>query len=328
MPPWSEDPEHVPPLFPPTGRIWPANTIFPKLSMGMSGDLETAIEEGATIDTSGHRLVRQQAQTAVRMTRRPHPVLRIGPGLPVRSSLFRANRASKSSATDLRDLLVPMRDGIRLATDVFLPLRVRPLAHGARSHALQPPRPSIRGYHYFVQRGYALVVQDLRGRWASQGTFGRHFARRRPMATTPSTGSPRNPGPTAASPWPAVLILASCNGGPPLKTILICAPSRRCFPATTNIPTATIPQAALFNSATVCFGSPKIFRPSPASHYPPILYQPPAASYRRCGRHAENPDALATRARSSFLRSLLAAAKLAQRSQSPQRSGLILRRLV
>jgi hypothetical protein len=83
-----------------------------------------------------------------------------------------AQTGTKPPATDRRDLMVPMRDGVRLATDVFLPTATgrfpTVLVRTPYSrHAL-----SIRGYRFFVQHGYALVVQDLRGRWASQGNYG------------------------------------------------------------------------------------------------------------------------------------------------------------
>jgi len=48
MPPWSEDPEHSRPYFRQLAALARQYNL-PKLSMGMSGDLETAIEEGATI---------------------------------------------------------------------------------------------------------------------------------------------------------------------------------------------------------------------------------------------------------------------------------------
>jgi uncharacterized pyridoxal phosphate-containing UPF0001 family protein len=48
MPPWSEDPEHSRPYFQQLAALARQHNL-PKLSMGMSGDLETAIEEGATI---------------------------------------------------------------------------------------------------------------------------------------------------------------------------------------------------------------------------------------------------------------------------------------
>jgi hypothetical protein len=87
--------------------------------------------------------------------------------------LVSAQTAGKASATDLRDIFVPMRDGVRLATDVFLP------AASGRWPVVLLRTPysrhttTIRGYRlFFLQHGYALVVQDLRGRWASQGNFG------------------------------------------------------------------------------------------------------------------------------------------------------------
>ena len=47
MPPWSDDPEVTRPYFRRWPR-WPGSMGWTKLSMGMSHDLEAAIEEGAT----------------------------------------------------------------------------------------------------------------------------------------------------------------------------------------------------------------------------------------------------------------------------------------
>jgi pyridoxal phosphate enzyme (YggS family) len=55
MPPWSEDPEHARPYFRQLATLARQYNL-PKLSMGMSGDLETAIEEGATIVRVGTAL--------------------------------------------------------------------------------------------------------------------------------------------------------------------------------------------------------------------------------------------------------------------------------
>jgi pyridoxal phosphate enzyme (YggS family) len=55
MPPWSEDPEHSRPYFRQLASLARQYNL-PKLSMGMSGDLETAIEEGATIVRVGTAL--------------------------------------------------------------------------------------------------------------------------------------------------------------------------------------------------------------------------------------------------------------------------------
>ena len=63
MPPWSEDPERSRPYFRQLAAL-ALQYRLPKLSMGMSGDLETAIEEGATIVRVGTAL----------FGRRPKPV--------------------------------------------------------------------------------------------------------------------------------------------------------------------------------------------------------------------------------------------------------------
>ena len=75
--------------------------------------------------------------------------------------------------------MLPMRDGIRLATDVYLP-RSRPqlvpalLTRTPYSKTQAPPvgRTGIAEFgRYFAQRGYAVVVQDVRGRYGSEGTW-------------------------------------------------------------------------------------------------------------------------------------------------------------
>ncbi len=55
MPPWSDDPEHSRPYFQQLAQLGRQYEL-PKLSMGMSGDLEVAIEEGATIVRVGTAL--------------------------------------------------------------------------------------------------------------------------------------------------------------------------------------------------------------------------------------------------------------------------------
>lgn len=67
---------------------------------------------------------------------------------------------------------IPMRDGVRLAADVFVPeaagkwptLLVRtPYNRKSSSNA---------SYRAFAQRGYSVVIEDVRGRFASQGVAG------------------------------------------------------------------------------------------------------------------------------------------------------------
>jgi putative CocE/NonD family hydrolase len=66
---------------------------------------------------------------------------------------------------------VPMRDGVRLSTNVFLPQ-----AEGRYSAILvRTPygkgRDLIPNYRVFIENGYAVVVQDVRGRYESGGQF-------------------------------------------------------------------------------------------------------------------------------------------------------------
>jgi len=77
------------------------------------------------------------------------------------------------------NVMVPMRDGVRLATDLFLPKGEGPFPvilvrlpygkDGARSMDLG--RFQFRPAIFFTQRGNVLITQDTRGRYASEGDF-------------------------------------------------------------------------------------------------------------------------------------------------------------
>lgn len=66
---------------------------------------------------------------------------------------------------------VPMRDGVHLDANVFRP------AHAGRFPAILIRTPYgkgtdlLPGYGVFVDHGYAVVIQDVRGRYDSQGVF-------------------------------------------------------------------------------------------------------------------------------------------------------------
>ncbi len=69
-------------------------------------------------------------------------------------------------------IMVPMRDGVRLAADLFLP------GGNGRFPTILVRTPYNRktvfsaSYRFFAKRGYAVVIEDVRGRFASQGVFG------------------------------------------------------------------------------------------------------------------------------------------------------------
>nr|WP_256515627.1 CocE/NonD family hydrolase [Alsobacter ponti] len=88
-----------------------------------------------------------------------------------------------------------MRDGVRLATDVYLPARDgvalagpfptvmerTPYGKTARSRAeielgMAEPMTREKVASYFVRAGYAVVYQDCRGRYGSQGEFVKYLS--------------------------------------------------------------------------------------------------------------------------------------------------------
>ncbi|MGI9043870.1 MAG: CocE/NonD family hydrolase [Gemmatimonadaceae bacterium] len=72
------------------------------------------------------------------------------------------------------DVMVPMRDGVRLSTDIH-----RPVGAGERMPVvlIRTPYNKSRGNAatsdawVFAERGYVVLVQDERGKWASEGEY-------------------------------------------------------------------------------------------------------------------------------------------------------------
>jgi hypothetical protein len=73
-----------------------------------------------------------------------------------------------------RNVMVPMADGTRLAIDIYRPdapgkfpaLIERTPYDKTKSSEIQ-----VGAHTYFAERGYVFMVQDTRGRFASEGTF-------------------------------------------------------------------------------------------------------------------------------------------------------------
>jgi len=70
----------------------------------------------------------------------------------------------------VQTFMVPMRDGVRLAADVYLPEKEGPVpvvlvrTPYGKSNDTEP-------YYRFVQRGFGVVIQDVRGREDSEGEW-------------------------------------------------------------------------------------------------------------------------------------------------------------
>jgi putative CocE/NonD family hydrolase len=90
-----------------------------------------------------------------------------------------------------RDLMVEMRDGIRLATDVYVPegqkgpfpviLERTPYGKAERSRSeieigMRQPMTRAEVAGHFVKAGFAVVYQDCRGRYGSEGDFVKYLS--------------------------------------------------------------------------------------------------------------------------------------------------------
>ncbi|WP_439568458.1 CocE/NonD family hydrolase [Sphingopyxis sp.] len=92
----------------------------------------------------------------------------------------------------IRNAMVPMRDGVRLATDIYLPADAldAPLPvllertpydkegtnHADFSVAATDPLSKPEIARIFASYGYAFVIQDCRGRYASEGGFRKYLS--------------------------------------------------------------------------------------------------------------------------------------------------------
>ncbi|HEV7340513.1 MAG TPA: CocE/NonD family hydrolase [Sphingopyxis sp.] len=90
----------------------------------------------------------------------------------------------------IRNAMVPMRDGVHLATDVYLPVEGAALPvlleripydkdgtnHADFSAADQTPLSKPELAQIFARHGYAFVLQDCRGRYGSEGVFRKYLA--------------------------------------------------------------------------------------------------------------------------------------------------------
>lgn len=75
-----------------------------------------------------------------------------------------------------KNIMVPMRDGVKLATDIYRPLdeKPAPVLLARLPYNKDRPREVLAvPLERFLQAGYAVVIQDLRGRYHSEGEFTR-----------------------------------------------------------------------------------------------------------------------------------------------------------
>ncbi|HKV64371.1 MAG TPA: CocE/NonD family hydrolase [Candidatus Acidoferrum sp.] len=83
---------------------------------------------------------------------------------------------SDKSIFKLQEVMIPMRDGVKLQTVILtpldqeapLPILFRRTPYGVPE---QPPKPVPSSMKELVQDGYIFVIQNLRGRFKSEGVF-------------------------------------------------------------------------------------------------------------------------------------------------------------
>jgi putative CocE/NonD family hydrolase len=79
-----------------------------------------------------------------------------------------------------KEVYIPMRDGVKLFTSIYLPkdnTEKHPMLMTRTPYSCAPYgekefRPYYRTYlNNYLQKGYIMILQDVRGRWMSEGTF-------------------------------------------------------------------------------------------------------------------------------------------------------------
>src|SRR6185437_11414444 len=96
----------------------------------------------------------------------------------MKKDVSRENEREQERMTNMlieKSVMIPMRDGVRLATDIYHPagegrypvLLVRLPYNKDQSMIVQENIDTSRA----VQAGYIVVIQDCRGRFASEGEF-------------------------------------------------------------------------------------------------------------------------------------------------------------
>ena len=89
--------------------------------------------------------------------------------------LLRAGEPAVAGLVVERNLMVPMRDGVKLATDLYLPAKDGK-ATGEKLPVILTRSPYNKDGakklgEYFARHGYVFVAQDTRGRYASEGVW-------------------------------------------------------------------------------------------------------------------------------------------------------------
>ena len=145
----------------------PAGATFAGPAIVEEFDSTTVVHPGfdVRVDDLGNLVIEREARRCIDRHRSPQPS---------RAGEERVRRSYGIVVS--KDVMVEMRDGIRLATDLYRPARDGELVPGRYPTivCMTPYDKTERRYveiaDFFVPHGYAVVLQDLRDRHRSEGS--------------------------------------------------------------------------------------------------------------------------------------------------------------
>src|SRR5581483_9097241 len=101
-------------------------------------------------------------------------LLTVSASAEAQTPLVTASRAECEVVVQ-KGLMVPMRDGTKLALDLYLPARNGAVIPGKHPTLLARTPYDKNGMatdaKWFSARGYAVVINDVRGRYGSEGSW-------------------------------------------------------------------------------------------------------------------------------------------------------------
>lgn len=115
------------------------------------------------------------------MKRKTFPTTTVILLLIVTRPAFSRPDAPYEAALFQKDLMIPMRDGVRLATDIYRPATGGDVVAEKLPVLLQrtPYDKSRTSYveaaEFFARHGYVVALQDVRGRYGSEGVFTKYI---------------------------------------------------------------------------------------------------------------------------------------------------------
>lgn len=110
------------------------------------------------------------------MPRSSHSILRLSSLILIALTSFSMAREPDAAVHVEKNVMVPMRDGVKLATDIYRPVRddgtpVEEALPVILSRLPYNKDGQSRAAQYYATHGYVFVAQDTRGRYQSEGVW-------------------------------------------------------------------------------------------------------------------------------------------------------------